>query len=155
MSTHFVTFETTRGPITAELFSRDCPATVEHFERLVHDGFYVGTRVHRVEPGVLVHAGDPLTRQLEIEDPRVGSGSSEQVAPSEVIGNRNRPGAGAVVMVPNGDGTSGSRFALVLDDARAPSLRSTHTVFARVTDGMQVALSLKPGDAILAGRIWA
>lgn len=155
MSTHFVTFHTLRGLITAELFDRDCPSTVEHFERLVGDSFYVGTRIHEIVPGTLVQAGDPLTRQLAIEDPRVGSGSSSTTVPSEVVGNRNRPDAGALAMVPDADGRSGSRFALVLDDAPADELRPTHTVFARVTEGMDVARSLQPGDPILGARIWA
>lgn len=154
MSTHFVTFETTRGTITAELFDRDCPATVEHFERLVRDGFYIGTRVHEVVPGALVKAGDPLSRVLPVEDPLVGSGGSDAVVDGEVIGNRNRPEAGALAMLPHADGTSGSRFAVVLDDALADVLRPTHTVFGRITDGMETARALQPGDAILAARIW-
>ena len=154
MSTHFVTIETTRGTITAELFDRDAPATVEHFERLVRDGFYIGTRIHGVMPGAIVHGGDPLTRILPIEDPLVGSGGPDVVVAGEVIGNRNRPESGALAMVPNADGTSGSRFAVVLDDALADTLRPTHTVFGQVTEGMENARALQPGDAILAARIW-
>jgi cyclophilin family peptidyl-prolyl cis-trans isomerase len=156
MSTHFMTLETVRGPITAELFDRDCPATVEHFERLVHDGFYAGTRIHEVVPGALVQGGDPRTRERSIDearlDTRLDSGPSVVVR-SEVIGNRNRPDAGAFVMVPNPDGTSGSQFAVVLDDAQADALRRTHTVFARVTEGMDVARALRPGDTIVGARI--
>lgn len=151
MSTHFVTLETNRGAITAELFDRDCPATVEHFERLVRDGFYAGTGVYHVEPGALVKAGDQLTRVLSV--PRADAALDDTVVPGEVIGNRNRPEAGALAMVPNADGTSGSRFALVLDDDLCDVLRTTHTVFAQVTDGMEVARTLQRGDVILDARI--
>ena len=153
MSTHLLTLETTRGAITAELFDRDAPATVEHFERLVRDGFYVGTRVHEVVPGQLVKAGDPLTRVLPVEDPLVGSGGPDLVVDGEVIGNRNRPEAGALAMLPHADGTSGSRFAIVLDDALVDVLRPSHTVFGHITEGMEIARSLLPGDAILAARL--
>ena len=50
MSTFIATIETTRGTITAELFDRDCPDTVEAFTRLANAGFYDGAPVAAVAP---------------------------------------------------------------------------------------------------------
>jgi cyclophilin family peptidyl-prolyl cis-trans isomerase len=57
MSTKYVTLETNRGTIVAELFDRDCPGTVENFERLANSGFYDGVTFHRVQQNVLAETG--------------------------------------------------------------------------------------------------
>src|SRR5687767_8238943 len=74
MSTKFAELETTRGKITVELFDRDCPETVDNFERLANAGFYDGLTFHRVVPNVSVQTGDPLSRDLPVGDGRLGEG---------------------------------------------------------------------------------
>ena len=53
------TFETPRGTIVCELFTKDAPVTVNNFVFLARDGFYNGTTFHRVIKDFMVQGGDP------------------------------------------------------------------------------------------------
>ena len=62
------------GEITLEFFPKDAPKHVENFVGLARKGFYDGQRVHRVEPGFVVQFGDPQSKTLPMNDPRMGTG---------------------------------------------------------------------------------
>src|SRR3954463_12133045 len=53
------TFETSRGTIVVDLFPKDAPNTVNNFVFLAKDGFYNGTKFHRVIKDFMVQGGDP------------------------------------------------------------------------------------------------
>jgi len=154
MSTKYATLETSRGIIVAELFDRDCPATVENFERLANAGFYDGVTFHRVIEGVLAQTGDPLSRDLPASDPRVGTGGPGYAIPCEIVGNRRRHNAGALSMAHDGKDTAGSQFFFVLDESKEGEWNGVHTVFGRTTRGLDVLRSIERGDAILKARVW-
>ena len=154
MSTKYATIETSRGTITAELFERDCPATVENFERLANAGFYDGLRVHAVDAGRTAHTGDPLSRELPPDDPRVGTGGPGYTIPCEVVGNRNRHERGALSMDHVGPNTGGSRFAFVLDREAGRARDRVHTVFGLTADGLDVLDAIAPRDVIVAVRVY-
>ena len=149
MSTRFVHIETDKGRITAELFERDCPGTVENFERLVRDGFYDGTAVHALDPDRMLAAGDPRSRDLPLDDPRVGTGGPDRTIPCEWVGNKNRHEHGALTMLTDGPDTGGSRFGIVLADGGLPERDGVHTVFGEVIEGIDVARTLAVGDRLL------
>lgn len=150
MSTRFVHIETDKGRITAELFERDCPGTVENFEQLVRDGFYDGTAVHGVEPDGLLAAGDPLSKDLPVDDPRVGTGGPDWTIACEWVGNKNRHEQGALTMLTDGPDTGGSRFGIVLADDGLPERDGVHTVFGEVIEGIDVARALTVGDRLVS-----
>ena len=154
MSTKYVTFTTSRGTIVAELYSRDCPATVENFESLANAGFYNGVRIHDVDSGRLAYTGDPLSRGLPAGDPRIGTGDPGYAIPCELVGNRNTHVRGAISMDHSGPDTGGSRFFFVLDDAAGKAFDGRHTVFGRVGDGLEVLQALQPQDVIEGVRVW-
>lgn len=154
MSTKYATIETTRGTITAELFDRDCPATVDNFERLANAGFYDGVRFHDVDGGRTAHTGDPLSRDLPPGDPRLGTGGPGYTIPCEVVGNRNRHERGALSMDHAGPNAGGSRFFFVLDDASGETLDGAHTVFGLTEQGLDVLRAIEPGDALVSVRVW-
>ena len=54
-----VTFETTAGTITAELYPEIAPNTVNNFISLINKGFYDGLIFHRVIKGFMIQGGDP------------------------------------------------------------------------------------------------
>src|ERR1700729_4241163 len=54
-----VTFDTSRGQIVCELFTKAAPKTVNNFVFLARDKFYDGTKFHRVIPDFMVQGGDP------------------------------------------------------------------------------------------------
>ena len=154
MSTKYATIETSRGTVTAELFARDCPATVDNFERLANAGFYDGLRFHDVDGGRTAHTGDPLSRDLPAGDPRLGTGGPGYTIPCELVGNRNTHERGALSMDHAGPNTGGSRFFFVLDaDAGAP-LDGRHTVFGMTEAGLEVLRALAPNDLMVSVRVW-
>ena len=62
------------GEITLEFFPKDAPKHVENFLSLARKGFYDGQRVHRVEPNFVVQFGDPQSKTLPMDHPRMGTG---------------------------------------------------------------------------------
>src|SRR5947209_4341205 len=53
------TFETSRGSIVCELYPKEAPKTVNNFVFLAREGFYDGTKFHRVIPDFMIQGGDP------------------------------------------------------------------------------------------------
>jgi peptidyl-prolyl cis-trans isomerase B (cyclophilin B) len=120
------TLHTNHGAISIELFDDDAPKTVENFLKLARDGFYNGVVFHRVIPDFMVQGGDPT-----------GTGSGGPGYQFEDEFNDNKVVRGALAMANAGPNTNGSQFFIVTTEA-ASWLDGKHTVFGRVTDGMDV-----------------
>jgi peptidyl-prolyl cis-trans isomerase B (cyclophilin B) len=120
------TLHTNHGPIAIELFEDDAPKTVENFTKLARDGFYDGVVFHRVIPDFMIQGGDPT-----------GTGSGGPGYTFEDEFNDNKIVRGALAMANAGPNTNGSQFFIVTTEA-ASWLDGKHTVFGRVTDGMDV-----------------
>jgi peptidyl-prolyl cis-trans isomerase B (cyclophilin B) len=131
------TLHTNYGAIAIELFDEDAPKTVENFLKLARDGFYNGVIFHRVIPDFMVQGGDPT-----------GTGSGGPGYQFEDEFNDNKVVRGALAMANAGPNTNGSQFFIVTTEA-ASWLDGKHTVFGRVTDGMDVvdAISALETDA--------
>jgi cyclophilin family peptidyl-prolyl cis-trans isomerase len=131
--------QTNHGPINVELFPDDAPKTVANFVKLANDGFYEGVVFHRVIPGFMIQGGDPT-----------GTGSGGPGYQFEDEFNDNKVERGALAMANAGPNTNGSQFFIVTADA-CPWLDGKHTVFGRVTSGMDVVDTIEqvdtgPGD---------
>jgi peptidyl-prolyl cis-trans isomerase B (cyclophilin B) len=120
------TLHTNQGAIALELFDDDAPKTVENFVKLARDGFYDGVIFHRVIPDFMIQGGDPTG---------TGSGGPGYTFEDEI--NDNKVVRGALAMANAGPDTNGSQFFIVTTEA-ASWLDGKHTVFGRVTDGMDV-----------------
>jgi len=120
------TLHTNHGAIALELFDDDAPKTVENFLKLSRDGFYDGVIFHRVIPDFMIQGGDPT-----------GTGSGGPGYQFEDEFNDNKVVRGALAMANAGPNTNGSQFFIVTTQA-ASWLDGKHTVFGRVTDGMDV-----------------
>jgi peptidyl-prolyl cis-trans isomerase B (cyclophilin B) len=131
------TLHTNHGAVALELFDADAPNTVENFTRLAGEGFYDGVGFHRVIPDFMVQGGDPTG---------TGTGGPGYTFEDEI--NRNKIVRGSLAMANAGPNTNGSQFFLVVADA-CPWLDGKHTVFGRVTSGMDVVdrISTLPRDA--------
>jgi peptidyl-prolyl cis-trans isomerase B (cyclophilin B) len=131
------TLHTNHGPIVIELFDDDAPKTVANFTKLAGDGFYDGIIFHRVIPDFMIQGGDPT-----------GTGSGGPGYTFEDEFNDNKVVRGALAMANAGPNTNGSQFFIVTTEA-ASWLDGKHTVFGRVTDGMDVvdAISALQTDA--------
>lgn len=154
MSTKYATIETSRGTVVAELYDRDCPGTVENFEKLANEGFYDGLTFHQVVPNAMAQTGDPLSRELSADDSRLGTGGPGYTIPCETVGNRRRHTFGALSMAHDGKNTGGSRFFFVLDEDERHEWNDVHTVFGITTEGQDALRAIQPSDAVLKVRVW-
>ena len=118
------TLHTNHGAIELELFDGDAPKTVENFRTLAGNGFYDGVIFHRVIPDFMIQGGDPTG---------TGSGGPGYTFEDEV--NEQPVVRGALAMANAGPNTNGSQFFIVTAEA-CPWLDGKHTVFGRVTGGM-------------------
>jgi cyclophilin family peptidyl-prolyl cis-trans isomerase len=128
------TLETNKGTIELELFDGDAPKTVENFRTLAEKGFYDGVIFHRVIPDFMIQGGDPT-----------GTGSGGPGYTFEDEFNERPVVRGALAMANAGPNTNGSQFFIVTADA-CPWLDGKHTVFGRVTGGMDVVNAISALD---------
>ena len=147
------TFETNRGTITAELYDKDAPKTVENFEKLANEGFYDGVKFHRVIADFVVQGGDPNSRDLPSGDPRIGSGGPGWKIKCETAGNPRKHEIGALSMAHAGKDTGGSQFFMVLSESNTRHLNGVHTVFGQITDGLDVMKQIKKDDVMTKVRV--
>jgi peptidyl-prolyl cis-trans isomerase B (cyclophilin B) len=142
-----VTFDTTKGSFTAELYPNEAPGTVANFEKLVKSGFYDGIIFHRVIPDFVVQGGDPITKGAQgLKEPGAGDGGPGWEIKCETKGNPHRHEVGALSMAHAGKDTGGSQFFIVLSEANTRHLNGMHTVFGKVTQGLDVIFTLAMGD---------
>lgn len=67
-----VTFETSLGSFTAELFADTMPITTGNFIKLAQSGFYDGLHFHRVIKEFMLQFGCPYSK--DAKSPRAGTG---------------------------------------------------------------------------------
>ena len=143
------TLITDKGTIIAYLFDEEAPNTVANFEKLANDGFYDGTRFHRVISNFMVQGGDPLSR--DPNNPRVGTGGPGYKIKCETSRNVHKHVAGTVSMAHAGKDTGGSQFFI----CHSPQghLDGVHTVFGQVREGMDVVNAIRKNDKIESIRV--
>src|SRR6476661_8819217 len=122
---------TNHGDITIELFDEEAPKTVDNFKKLAGDSFYDGVIFHRVIKDFMIQGGDPT-----------GTGRGGPGYTFEDEFNEHKIVRGALAMANAGPNTNGSQFFIVTTDA-APWLDGKHTVFGKVTSGMEVVDALE------------
>ena len=165
IQTATATLHTNRGDIKIALFGNHAPKTVGNFVGLAQGNkdystenasggssgpFYDGAVFHRVIDGFMIQGGDPTG---------TGTGGPGYAFEDEI--NEHRVERGALAMANAGPGTNGSQFFVVTTEA-APWLDGKHTVFGRVTDGMDVVDAIsavatdagdKPREAVVIERV--
>jgi cyclophilin family peptidyl-prolyl cis-trans isomerase len=134
------TITTNKGVIEIT-FATNTPITVENFAKLAATGFYDGTRFHRVIRDFMIQGGDPLSKDLALKN-RWGTGGpgytfQDETSPNDVFV------PGVVAMANAGANTNGSQFFIVTAQAGTPWLAGKHTIFGRVTSGMDVVLRIQ------------
>jgi cyclophilin family peptidyl-prolyl cis-trans isomerase len=117
---------TSEGMIELELFDDEAPNTVRNFRTLADDGYYDGLSFHRVIPDFMIQGGCPR-----------GDGTGGPGYSFEDEFNDHPVARGYLAMANAGPNTNGSQFFIVTADA-CPWLDGKHTVFGRVTSGMDV-----------------
>ena len=149
----YATIETNRGTMTAELYDTEAPNTVANFEKLANDGFYDGVKFHRVIPDFVVQGGDPLSRDLPAGDQRIGTGGPGYKIKCETAGNPRKHEVGALSMAHAGKDTGGSQFFMVLSEDNTRHLNGVHTVFGKITKGIDVMKKIQKDDVMNSVRV--
>ncbi len=133
---------TSKGTFTLELFEDTMPITAGNFIKLAEEGFYNGTKFHRVIPDFMIQGGDPLTKTADVN--RYGTGGPGYAIPDEhIVGEYLTNVRGTISMANSGPNSGGSQFFInvadntFLDFNKEP-LNSKHPVFGRVLAGMEV-----------------
>jgi peptidyl-prolyl cis-trans isomerase B (cyclophilin B) len=131
---------TNAGAIELELFDDDAPKTVANFRKLASNGFYDGLTFHRIIRDFMIQGGCPQG---------TGTGGPGYTFEDEI--NDHKVVRGALAMANAGPNTNGSQFFIVTT-VQAPWLDGKHTVFGRVTNGMDVVDTLEAAETDASDR---
>lgn len=144
-------FKTAKGNIEVDLLADKAPKTVNNFVFLARQGFYDNTTFHRVIADFMAQGGDPTG---------TGSGGPGYQFEDEIVPSLRFDNAGILAMANAGPNTNGSQFFITY--GATPWLNGRHTIFGKVTKGMDVLKSLserdpqaarKPGDLLTTVEI--
>ena len=132
-----IQIETERGNITIELFEDDAPNTVANFISLAEQGYYDNLNFHRVIPDFMIQGGCPEG---------TGTGGPGYRFGDECMPNRRHDAPGVLSMANAGPGTNGSQFFIT--HGAQSHLDGKHTVFGKVTDGLDTVNAIQQGDGM-------
>ncbi len=127
--------ETDKGTMVFELFADKAPKTVNNFVFLSREGFYDGIIFHRVIKDFMAQGGDPTGK---------GTGGPGYKFADEFHSSLKHDKAGMLSMANAGPGTNGSQFFIT--HVPTPWLDNKHTIFGRLTEGMDVLMAIPPRD---------
>lgn len=133
-----VRLETSRGPIVVGLYVDRAPKHAENFLKLAGEGYYNGTRFHRVLKDLLIQGGDPNSRELD--EKTWGLGGPEYTIPPEITDAWHFKGALAAAAKSGALESSGSQFYITATDAH--QFDKQYTVFGRVLEGLELVEKL-------------
>lgn len=136
--TYVVNMETNKGTIEIELYPQHAPKTVNNFVFLAGAGYYNDVAFHRVISNFVIQGGDPTG---------TGRGGPGYRFEDEVKGNPLKHETGVLSMANAGPGTNGSQFFIT--HSPQPHLDGKHTVFGKVTSGMDVVNAIRQGDKMV------
>jgi len=128
------TIHTSLGDIYIKLFAKECPKTVENFCALARTNYYNNNVFHRVIKQFMIQTGDPTGIGTGGES-SFGHEFEDEFHPKL---RHDRPYT--VSMANAGPNTNGSQFFVTV--VPTPWLDNKHTVFGRVTKGMDVVLAI-------------
>jgi len=132
-----VSIVTNRGEIELELYPQHAPKTVNNFVFLAGEGFYDGVTFHRVIEDFMIQTGDPTG---------TGRGGPGYRFVDEVKGNPLKHERCVISMANAGPNTNGSQFFIT--HVATPHLNGKHTVFGKVTSGLDIVDAIEQGDVM-------
>jgi len=133
--TYSATLKTDVGDIVVRLHTDKVPRTVNNFVFLAREGFYDGVTFHRVIADFMTQGGDPTG---------TGTGGPGYRFADEFHPELRHDGPGVLSMANAGPNTNGSQFFIT--HLATPWLDRKHSVFGKVTSGLDVLLSIPPRD---------
>ncbi len=131
--------KTNRGEMKVEFFEKDAPNTVENFTKLAKNGYYDNLTWHRVIPNFVIQGGCPKGD---------GTGGPGYTIDCELDGDNQFHDKGVLSMAHAGRNTGGSQFFVCHSRDNTKHLDRHHTVFGKVTEGLDVLDAIQQGDSI-------
>lgn len=128
---------TAKGVMKLEFFEKDAPNTVKNFTDLAKKGFYDGLTFHRVIPNFVIQGGCP---------DGTGAGGPGYSIDCELDGDNQHHDRGVLSMAHAGRNTGGSQFFICHNRDNTSHLDRMHTVFGKVTDGIDIVDQIQQGD---------
>jgi len=125
-----VSIHTTMGTIEVELYWDHAPRTCRNFLELIKRNYYTDTKFHRIIANFMIQGGDPTGTG------RGGASIYGKKFEDEISSDLKHTGAGVLSMANSGPNTNGSQFFITL--APTQWLDGKHTIFGRISGGMQV-----------------
>jgi peptidylprolyl isomerase len=140
---YLAVLETDAGRMVFDLDESDTPITTNSFIWLTLHHFFDGIAFHRVINGFVAQGGDPNT--LTDNRNTWGTGDPGYSFGLETVASLTYDGPGVVGMARSSDPNSnGSQFFITL--AAAHNLDGQYTIFAHVTDGLDVLPLIARGE---------
>lgn len=144
----YAKFSTAKGSFTALLEYEKTPLTVANFVGLAEgviensskdkgEPYYDGLKFHRVIADFMIQGGDPTG---------TGSGGPGYKFVDEIHPDLKHDSKGILSMANAGPGTNGSQFFVT--HGATPWLDGKHTVFGRVTEGLDIVDAIAQGDTM-------
>ena len=132
-----IQIQTDRGDMTIEMFEDHAPNTVANMISLIEKGYYDGLNFHRVISDFMIQGGCPQG---------TGTGGPGYKFDDEFTSECRHDSAGTLSMANAGPRTNGSQFFIT--HGPTPHLDGKHTVFGKVTEGLDVVHEIKQGDVM-------
>ena len=133
--------KTNLGDIQVSFYGADSPKTVNNFLNLAQQGFYNGTKFHRVIKDFMIQGGDPNSKSDDWSTH--GTGGPGYSFADEF--NDHPLVKGSLAMANSGPDSNGSQFFIVTATA-TPWLDGHHTNFGKVVNGMDVVSQIEAVD---------
>ena len=92
-------------------------------------------------------------QSLPAGDPRIGTGGPGWKIKCETANNPHKHDVGALSMAHAGKNTGGSQFFMVLSEQNTRHLNGVHTVFGKITNGLDVMKKIAPNDVMNSVRV--
>ena len=142
--------ETNYGRIVIELYATQAPNHVENFKELIKQGFYDGTRIHRIVKdksghAIAVQGGDPNT--INGDPTTWGRGQPAQPTVKAEFSSTLKHERGILSAARRDDVNSAtSQFFICV--APMPQFDGNYSIFGKVIEGMNVV------DSIARAPLW-
>lgn len=129
---YLASLKTSVGTISAELYVKQTPVTVNNFVFLSRQGFYDNTVFHRVVKDFMIQGGDPK-----------GDGTG---GPGYRFDDESFKGEyvrGTLAMANAGPDTNGSQFFIMHKDVPLPK---NYVIFGKISSGMEIVDKIAQGQ---------
>ena len=128
--------ETNYGRIVYEFLPDTAPKHTAAFKQMIRDGFFDGTKFHRVIKGKIIQGGDPNSKDDDPSDDGLGQPGQATIPAEFTTTVKHQRGIVSAARKGDDNNSATSQFFIVLDDE--PAYDGKYSIFGRVLDGMSV-----------------